>query len=124
MVSQKHIAQPLVHLAMLGRRKVWTVILATALTGGALFGTGIITSLQVLYPKIPTISDGLGMTATHAAVIGLPASFLILAVGFGTGTLLRKMVWAESREAGLSVSCGGIGKGQTFRQGWVIKAVP
>uniref|UniRef100_UPI0013C497CD MFS transporter n=1 Tax=Streptomyces scabiei TaxID=1930 RepID=UPI0013C497CD len=101
-VSQKRIAQPLVHLAMLGRRKVWTVILATALTGGALFGTGIIASLLVLYPAIPTISDGLGMTATHAAVIGLPASILILAVGFGTGVLLRKV------DARLPLILGGL----------------
>jgi MFS family permease len=101
-VSQKHIAQPLVHLTMLGRRKVWTVILATALTGGALFGTGIISSLLVLYPAIPTISDGLGMTATHAAVIGLPASILILAVGFGTGVLLRKV------DARLPLILGGL----------------
>ncbi|MFI0592424.1 MFS transporter [Streptomyces sp. JUS-F4] len=101
-VSQKRIAQPLVQLTMLSRRKVWTVILASALTGGALFGTGIISSLLVLYPKIPTISDGLGMTATHAAVIGLPASFLILAVGFGMGMLLRKV------DARLPMILGGL----------------
>ncbi|MEV0776952.1 MFS transporter [Streptomyces sp. NPDC050433] len=84
-------AHPLFHLAMMSRRSVWTVFLATALVGATLFGTGVISQLLVLYPKIPGASDGLGMTATHFAVIGIPASILILVAGFGTGVLLRKV---------------------------------
>ncbi|MFC8672070.1 MFS transporter [Streptomyces griseorubiginosus] len=90
-VTDLKVAHPLFDLTMASRRGVWSVFLATALVGATIFGTGIIGQLLVLYPKIPTVSDGLGMTATHYAVIGIPASILILVVGFGTGVALRKV---------------------------------
>jgi MFS family permease len=90
-VSQRFVPHPMVKLSMLARRPVWTVVLATALAGGVVFGAGVITQLLVLYPKIPTMSDGLGMSATHFAVIGLPASITILLLGFGTGVAVRRI---------------------------------
>ncbi|MFE8013926.1 MFS transporter [Streptomyces antibioticus] len=89
-VTDAKSAHPLFHLGMMARRSVWTVFLATALVAATIFGTGVIGQLLVLYPTIPGASDGLGMTATHYAVIGIPASILILVVGFGTGVVLRK----------------------------------
>ncbi|MGW9135687.1 MFS transporter [Streptomyces sp. NPDC055681] len=90
-VSDVKATHPLFDLSMLSRRPVWTTFLATALVGAALLGTGVISQLLILFPKIPTISDGLGMTATHFAILGIPSSVLILVVGFGTGVALRKV---------------------------------
>ncbi|MBK3572678.1 MFS transporter [Streptomyces sp. MBT65] len=90
-VSDVKAAHPLFDLTMMSRRSVWAVMLATALISATVFGTGVIGQLLVLFPKIPGVSDGLGMTATHYAIIGIPASILILAVGFGTGVALRKV---------------------------------
>lgn len=90
-VSDVKATHPLFDLTMLSRRAVWTTFLATSLVGAALLGTGVISQLLILFPKIPTISDGLGMTATHFALLGLPSSILILVVGFGTGIALRKV---------------------------------
>ncbi|MFG2960984.1 MFS transporter [Streptomyces sp. NPDC048291] len=90
-VSDIRSAHPLFKLGMMARRSVWSVLLATALVSAAVFGTGIIGQLLVLFPKIPQVSDGLGMTATHYAVIGIPSSVLILLTGFGTGVALRRL---------------------------------
>ena len=90
-VSDIKAAHPLFDLTMLSRRAVWTTFLATSLIAATVFGTGVISQLLILFPKIPTISDGLGMTATHFAIIGIPSSILILAVGYGTGLWLRKV---------------------------------
>ncbi|WP_460072711.1 MFS transporter [Streptomyces sp. YKOK-I1] len=90
-ITDLKVAHPLFNLGMLGRRAVWSTFLATALVASAIYGTGIIGQLLMLYPKIPTVSDGLGMTATHVAVIGIPASLIILIVGFGSGVALRKL---------------------------------
>ncbi|MET8980015.1 MFS transporter [Streptomyces sp. NPDC004539] len=90
-VTDTRSAHPIFDLRMLSRRSVWTVTLAAALVTGTVYGTGIIGQLLVLFPKIPGVSDGLGMTATHFAVIGIPSSVLILVVGFGSGAALRKL---------------------------------
>jgi MFS family permease len=82
---ERRSAHPLFDLTLMSRRPVWTVMLATSLVAGTVYGTGVIAQLLVLFPTIPGVSDGLGMTATHYAIIGIPASLLILAVGFGTG---------------------------------------
>ncbi|WP_234379707.1 MFS transporter [Streptomyces caniscabiei] len=91
LVSQKLVARPMVPLAMLARRPVWSVFLATAVSAGVLGATGVVGALQVLYPKIPGVSDGLGFSVTYNAVIGLPSNILLLAAGFGTGLLVRKI---------------------------------
>ncbi|WEH13070.1 MFS transporter [Streptomyces sp. VNUA24] len=90
-VSDLKVAHPLFDLSMMARKSVWTMMLATALIAATMYGTGVIGQLLVLFPKIPGVSDGLGMTATHYAVIGIPASILILLIGFGTGVALRKV---------------------------------
>ncbi|TVZ02171.1 MFS transporter [Trebonia kvetii] len=102
--SQRIVPHPMVRVSMLARRPVWTVVLATALAGGAVYGASVITQLLVLYPKVVVpypvgggrtipvhLSDGLGWTATHFAVVGVPSSILILLVGFGTGLAVRKV---------------------------------
>ncbi|WP_413098219.1 MFS transporter [Streptomyces sp. Inha503] len=90
-VADTKSAHPLFDLTMMTRRSVWTVMLATSVVAATVYGTGVISQLLVLFPKIPQVSDGLGMTATHFAVIGIPSSVLILLVGFGTGVALRKV---------------------------------
>ncbi|MFD9195324.1 MFS transporter [Streptomyces phaeochromogenes] len=88
---ERKVSHPIFDMSMMSRRSVWSVILATSVISGTVYGTGVISQLLVLFPKIPTISDGLGMTATHFAIIGIPSSLMILAVGFGTGVVLRKV---------------------------------
>ncbi|WP_327743362.1 MFS transporter [Streptomyces europaeiscabiei] len=90
-VTDTRSRHPLFDLTMMARRPVWTVMLSTALIGATVYGTGVITQLLALFPEIPQVSDGLGMSATHLAVIGIPSSILILLVGFGTGVALRKL---------------------------------
>jgi len=109
-ISQNVVEHPFVQLSMLKRRPVWTVVLATALTGGAVFGAvfgaSVISQLLALYPKVVVpypipggngattmvhMSDGLGWSATHNAIVGIPASITILALGFGTGIAVRKI---------------------------------
>jgi MFS family permease len=90
-VAERRTSHPMVEISMLRRRPVWSVMLAAAFAGGAVYGATVIVQLLALYPDIPTMSDGLGMTATHYAVVGLPASILILITGFCTGLLVRKI---------------------------------
>ncbi|CAM5645696.1 MFS transporter OS=Streptomyces pilosus OX=28893 GN=GCM10010280_05170 PE=4 SV=1 [Streptomyces pilosus] len=90
-VVDKKSAHPLFDLTLMSRRAVWSVMVATALIAAVVYGTGVISQLLVLYPAIPGVSDGLGMSATRFAVIGLPSSVLILLVGFATGVALRRI---------------------------------
>ncbi|MEW2306205.1 MFS transporter [Streptomyces sp. NPDC006655] len=106
-VIEKKSANPLFDLTMMSRRPVWSVMVATSLIAGTIFGTGVITQLLVLFPKIPTVSDGLGMTATHFAVIGIPSSILILLVGFGTGALVRRIDARIPLGLGAALACLG-----------------
>ncbi|KAB2341607.1 MFS transporter [Actinomadura rudentiformis] len=90
-VVERVIAHPLFDLSMLARRQVWTVFLATALIAGTVYSAGTINQLLGLLPKIPTISDGLGFSATKAAWIGAPASVLLVATALAAGVLARRV---------------------------------
>jgi MFS family permease len=107
-VSQNLVSHPMVPLAMLRRRPVWSVFLATALATGLLSAIGPVLQLLVLYPKIPQVSDGLGFSVTHNAVIGLPANILLLAAGFGTGFAIRKIDTRLPLRLGLAVAAIGL----------------
>ncbi|MFB4303859.1 MFS transporter [Actinomadura sp. NTSP31] len=90
-VVESRVAHPLYELSMLSRRSVWSVVLATALLAGTVLSAGTINQLLGLMPKIPTISDGLGFSATKLAWIGAPASVLIILAAIATGWLARRV---------------------------------
>jgi MFS family permease len=107
-LSQKVVAHPMVPLPMLARRPVWSVFLATAAALGVLSAIGPILQLVPLYPNIPHVSDGLGFSVTHNAVIGLPANILLLAAGAATGWAVRRIDTRLPLRAGLILAAVGL----------------
>ncbi|WP_210743225.1 MFS transporter [Nocardia cerradoensis] len=90
LVTERMVDEPMFQLSLLGRREVWSVFVATALLAGTVFTAGTVTQMLALMPPIPTISDGLGYSATKLAVIGAPASVLIILTAVVTGILARR----------------------------------
>ncbi|MCF2531109.1 MFS transporter [Yinghuangia soli] len=107
-ISQARVAHPMVPLGMLKRRPVWSVFLTTAAALGVLSAVGPILQLLPLYPDIPGVSDGLGFSVTHNAVIGLPANILMLATGAATGFAVRRIDSRLPLRAGLVVAAIGL----------------
>ena len=87
---ESRIEHPLVPLALIRRRRVWTVLVATGLTAGAAYSVGTITQLLMLMPKIPTMSDGLGWSVSRSAAAGAPTSALVIIVAVFAGKLARR----------------------------------
>ncbi|MFI1335270.1 MFS transporter [Streptomyces sp. NPDC020845] len=85
------VAHPLFPISLLGRRRVWSTFLVTALAMGAVFAQGTVLNLLVVMPNIPGLSDGLGWTATKNAWISAPNSVLLIAVSVATGVLARRI---------------------------------
>ncbi|MBK3581449.1 MFS transporter [Streptomyces sp. MBT65] len=88
---ERRVAEPLFPPSMTRRRPVWTVLLATSVAAGALSAVGVVIQLLILMPKIPTISDGLGWSGTHNAIVTSPISAMIIVGAVGTGALARRM---------------------------------
>ncbi|WP_127355956.1 MFS transporter [Actinacidiphila soli] len=84
-------AHPILPLTLLGRRRVWTMLLVTTLVMGAFVGQSTVMSLLQLMPSIPHVSAGLGWTATKAAWVGFPSSMLIVTTSLVTGVLARRV---------------------------------
>ncbi|MFF5966453.1 MFS transporter [Streptomyces collinus] len=84
-------AHPLIDVRMLSRRQVWSVLLVTGVVGGLATGATLVTSLLMLLPNIPGVSFGFGISATKAALYGLPGSILMLATVAVTGLTLRRL---------------------------------
>jgi MFS family permease len=73
---------PLLDLRMISRREVATVLGATSIIQGSAFTAAAIMSVVIpLYPHIPGISDGLGWSAMHGALVGLPAGAVLFVLG-------------------------------------------
>jgi MFS family permease len=96
------VAHPLLPLPLVTRRQVWTVLLVTAVAAGAVYASGTVTQLLALMPKIPTISDGLGWSATKNAVVTAPLSISTLVLAVATGLLARRI------DARILLAAGGI----------------
>ena len=88
---ERKVAEPLFPLSMTRRRPVWTVLLATSIAAGSLSAVGVVIQLLILMPKIPTISEGLGWSGTHNAIVTSPISAMIIIGAVGTGLLSRRM---------------------------------
>ncbi|MGI5460238.1 MFS transporter [Streptomyces sp. CA-249302] len=104
---QRKVAEPLFPPAMTKRRPVWTVLLATSVAAGSLNAVGVVVQLLVLMPAIPTISDGLGWSGEHNAIVTSPISAMIIVGAVGTGWLARRV---DTRILlGIGASLAGIG---------------
>ncbi|WP_416971745.1 MFS transporter [Streptomyces sp. 4F14] len=84
-------ADPLLPPALIRRRRVWTVFLATSVGAGATFAVGTVTMLLTLMPAIPSVSDGLGWSVTRSAAVQSPISVLVIVTAVLTGRLARRV---------------------------------
>ncbi|WP_369253949.1 MFS transporter [Streptomyces sp. R35] len=87
---ERRVAEPLFPPAMTRRRPVWTVLLATSIAAGSLSAVGVVIQLLILMPAIPHVSEGLGWSGTHNAIVTSPISAMILVAAVGTGFLARR----------------------------------
>ncbi|MEU4658435.1 MFS transporter [Streptomyces sp. NPDC023723] len=113
---ERRVADPLFPLSMTRRRPVWSALLATSIAAGSLSAVGVVIQLLVLMPKIPHVSDGLGWSGTHNAIVTSPISLMILVGAIGTGTIARR---ADSRVLlgiGTVLAVVGYGVGTQYHQ--------
>lgn len=89
-VVETKVRYPLFPMALLTRRPVWTTLLAGSLAQASAFSVGTVMYLMALMPDIPTVSDGLGFSATKNAVINTPNSIVVLASAVAAGALARR----------------------------------
>lgn len=82
------VPHPVFPVSLLRRRPVWSMIIATSVVLTAQ-SVGTIGYLLALLPRIPHVSAGLGFSATHYAVIGIPSSAVMLATAIFAGRLAR-----------------------------------
>ncbi|MET8878384.1 MFS transporter [Nocardia sp. NPDC004604] len=80
---------PIVDLRMLAQRPVAVVIITTAFVQFAFIISPLIFSFLAQYPRIPLASDGFGWTATHYALVGIPAGAATVGAAVVTGVLLK-----------------------------------
>lgn len=90
-VVESRVARPMFPLPMLRRRRVWTVLLATAVVAAGVYSVSTVMQLLALMPKIPGVSAGLGWSATRNAVVTSPLSVLIIVVAVASGVLARRI---------------------------------
>ncbi|WP_105972070.1 MFS transporter [Streptomyces geranii] len=88
---ERRVAEPLFPPAMTRRRSVWTVLLATSIAAGSLSAVGVVIQMLILMPKIPNVSEGLGWSGTHNAIVTSPISAMIIVAAVGTGFAARRM---------------------------------
>lgn len=119
---ERRVAEPLFPPAMTRRRPVWTVLLATSIAAGSLSAVGVVIQLLILMPAIPGVSEGLGWSGTHNAIVTSPISAMILVAAVGTGFLARRMDARILLGAGsaLTVLGYGIGTQQHHSAGQII----
>ncbi|MFI9383125.1 MFS transporter [Kutzneria sp. NPDC052558] len=95
---ERRARNPILNLSMLSRRKVATVLTASSLIQGtALAALGVMTVVIPLYPSIPGVSDGLGWTAVHGALVNLPAGIVMFVIGslaaYGSRRFGSRTIW-------------------------------
>jgi hypothetical protein len=91
LIVERRVAEPLFPPAMTRRRPVWTVLLATSVAAGSLSAVGVVIQLLVLMPNIPHVSEGLGWSGTHNAIVTSPISAMIIVAAVGTGWVARRV---------------------------------
>ncbi|MFD4603772.1 MFS transporter [Streptomyces sp. NPDC058464] len=84
---ERRAARPLLDVRLLARRDLGTVLAATAVGQGAAWTGGTLIIYLALYPRIPGVSDGLGWSATHQALVIMPCGLVFLLAGLLAGRL-------------------------------------
>ncbi|MGX1274877.1 MFS transporter [Streptomyces phaeoluteigriseus] len=107
-------ANPLLPLTLLSQRRVWTVLLATAVAAGSVYAVGTVMQLLALMPNIPGLSDGLGWSATKNAMVTAPMSVVIILMAVVTGTLARRIDPRILLGVGSSLTAVGFGLTSQF----------
>ncbi|MFE2488261.1 MFS transporter [Streptomyces mirabilis] len=88
-IVESRIEHPLFPMAMLKRRPFWGMIAATSVVY-CVTSVGTVGYLLALYPKIPHLSAGLGWSATHYALVGLPGAPILLGTALFAGRLAKR----------------------------------
>ncbi|WP_181805390.1 MFS transporter [Streptomyces shenzhenensis] len=100
-------AHPVLNLRVLRRRPVALTLTAGGLGQSVAFTMAGLTILLALFPAIPGVSDGLGWTAHHNAVVGISWNVVMLSTGMLVSRYLRhfdvRRIWC----AGLAVMAAG-----------------
>ncbi|MFF3377144.1 MFS transporter [Streptomyces sp. NPDC002680] len=108
---ERRVAEPLFPPAMTKRRSVWSVLLATSIAAGSLSAVGVVIQLLILMPNIPNVSEGLGWSGTHNAIVTSPISAMIIVAAVGTGFVARRMDARIILAVGSALSVIGYGIG-------------
>jgi len=111
LLVERRVAEPLFPPAMTRRRPVWTVLLATSIAAGSLSAVGVVIQLLILMPHIPGVSEGLGWSGTHNAIVTSPISAMIIVGAVGTGWLARRTDARILLGAGSALTVIGYGIG-------------
>ncbi|MFI6035959.1 MFS transporter [Streptomyces sp. NPDC051315] len=90
-LRELRVPDPVLDLRMLRRRPVATVLLGSSVPQAAFFASQTILIFLALFPAIPHVSDGLGWTTTHNAVVGIPAGLVTFAAGVAVGNVVRRI---------------------------------
>ncbi|MEW2402020.1 MFS transporter [Streptomyces sp. NPDC046862] len=109
LLVERRVAEPLFPLTMTRRRTVWSALLAASVIAGSLSAVGVVVQLLILMPKIPHVSDGLGWSGTHNAIVTSPISAMIIVGAVGTGALARRMDSRILLAAGAALAILGYG---------------
>ncbi|MFD7136350.1 MFS transporter [Streptomyces sp. NPDC059894] len=107
-VRELKVTTPILDLRMLRRRPVATVLIGSSVPQAAFFASQTILIFLALFPAIPHVSDGLGWTTTHNAVVGIPAGLITFAAGVGVGHAVRKVSPRAVWYLGLALLAGGM----------------
>jgi MFS family permease len=106
---ERAVAHPLLDLRTLGRREVATVLAASSIVQGTAFvAAATMTVVIPLYPRIPGVSDGLGWSAWHGAVVGLPAGVVLFVIGMAAGASTRRVSPRTPWLAGVCITIAGL----------------
>ncbi|MEU6537174.1 MFS transporter [Streptomyces sp. NPDC047000] len=102
------VAAPILDLRMLKRRSLATVLLGSSVPQAAFFASQAVLIFLALFPHIPHVSDGLGWSTTHNAIVGVPAGLVTFAAGVGVGRAVRTVSPRAVWYAGLTVLTAGL----------------
>lgn len=108
---ERRVAEPLFPPSMTRRRPVWTVLLATSVAAGSLSAVGVVIQMLVLMPAIPHVSEGLGWSGTHNAIVTSPISAMIILGAVGTGWIARRVDARRLLALGSALTVVGYGIG-------------
>ncbi|MFJ3666771.1 MFS transporter [Streptomyces sp. NPDC090106] len=102
------VSAPILDLRLLRRRSLATVLLGSSVPQAAYYASQAILIFLALYPHIPQVSDGLGWSTTHNALVGVPAGLVTFAAGIGVGRAARSVSPRALWFAGLTLLGGGL----------------